>query len=120
MTSELNTPRDLRYPCLVTVLAILLFLPELFFIGLLPRMAEMMSELGVTLPTLSRILVASPLITFLFFVGLMISTIFFAWCDRKGAILASLSLLMQGIALGIHALACFLPWVQLVNAMGTQ
>jgi type II secretory pathway component PulF len=120
MSSEMNAPRDLRYPCLVTVLAILLFLPELFFVGLLPRMSEMMSELGVTLPTLSRFLVASPLITFLFFVGLMISTIFFAWCQRKGAILASLSLLMQGIALGIHAWACFLPWVHVVNAMASE
>jgi type II secretory pathway component PulF len=120
MSSEMNVPRDLRYPCLVTVLAILLFLPELFFVGLLPRMAEMMSELGAALPTLSRILVASPLITLLFFVGLMISTIFFAWCQRKGAILASLSLLMQGIALGVHALACFLPWVQVVNAMASE
>lgn len=118
--SEPNAPSDLRYPCLVTVLAILLFLPELFFMGLLPRMAELMSELGATLPTLSRILVASPLITLLFFVVLMISTILFAWCDRKGAILASLSLLMQGIALCIHALASFLPWVQVVNSMGSE
>ena len=118
MTSSENTaPHDLRYPCLVTVLAILLFLPELFFIGLLPRMADMMSEMGVTLPTVSRILLASPLITLLFFTGLMMATILFAWCDRKGAIPVSLSLLMQGIALGIHALACFLPWVRLVNDM---
>jgi len=120
MSSEMNAPRDLRYPCLVTVLAILLFLPELFFMGLLPRMVEMVNALGATLPTLCLILVASPLITLLFFTGLMIATIFFAWCDRKGAILASISLLMQGLALGIHAWACFLPWVHVVNAMASE
>lgn len=120
MQSEANAPRDLRYPCLVTVLAILFFLPELFLMGLLPRLASMMSDMGVELPIISRGLVASPLVTLLFFVGLMISTIFFAWCDRKGAILASLSLLMQGIVLGLHLLACLLPWLHLVNAMGTQ
>jgi len=120
MQSEANAPRDLRYPCLVTVLAILFFLPELFLMGLLPRLASMMGDLGVELPIISRGMVASPLVTLLFFVGLMISTIFFAWCDRKGAILASISLLMQGIALGLHLLACLLPWLYLVNAMGTQ
>lgn len=117
MSTEIIVPRDLRYPCLVTVLAVLLFFPELFLMGLLPRLSEMMSVLGAELPTLSRILVASPLITLLFFTGLMVSTIVFAWCDRKGAVLASLSLLMQGIALGIHAWACFLPWVKVVNSI---
>ncbi|MFM2171574.1 MAG: hypothetical protein RI957_1803 [Verrucomicrobiota bacterium] len=120
MTTESNAPSDFRYPCLVTVLAILLFMPELFLMGFLPRMAEMMNEIGVIWPTLSRIFLASPFITLLFFAGLMISTILFAWCDRKGAILASLSLLMQGIALCIHALASFLPWVQVVNSMGSE
>jgi hypothetical protein len=120
MTTESNVPSDLRYPSLVTVLAILLFMPELFFMGFLSRMAEMMNEIGVTWPTLSRILLASPFITLLFFAGLMISTIMIAWYDRKGVLWISLSLLMQGIALCIHALASFLPWVQVVNSMGSE
>lgn len=120
MQAELNPPRDIRYQCLMTVLAILLFLPELVLMGILSRLVGVMNELGVQLPLISSRVFAYPLITFLFFLALMISTIFFAWCNRKGAILASLSLLMQGVALGIHLFACLMPWVILVNTMGTQ
>lgn len=120
MQTELHPPRDIRYQCLMTVMAILLFLPELILMGLLPRMLEMFGGMGGELPFISQIFAASPLITFLFFLGLMISTIFFAWCNRKGAILASLSLLMQGVALGIHLFACLMPLVILVNTMGMQ
>ena len=117
MQTELNPPRDIRYQCLVTVLAILLFLPELLLMGLMPRMRDMASEMNLEIPIISQVFAASPLVTLLAFLGLMISTIMFAWCGRKGAILASLSLLMQGCLLGLNLVAAFIPWITFLNQM---
>ena len=105
--------RDLRYSCLVTVQAILLFLPVLLLLGLLQRVAAMASELDLAIPLISKLFMTSPIVTLLVFAGLMISTIIFAWCHRKGAILASVALLMQGIALGLYLLAIVLPWMKM-------
>lgn len=106
-------PLDLRYSCLVTAQAILLFLPVLLLLGMLQRVAAMASELDLAIPLITRLFVSSPLVTLLSFIGLMISTIIFAWCHRKGAILASVALLMQGIALGLYLLAILLPWMKM-------
>jgi hypothetical protein len=111
--------RDIRYQCLVTVLAIILFLPILFLLGMLGRAVEMMAEFGGELPGLSRFLSQYPLATLIFFLGMMVSTIFFAWCNHKGAILASLSLLFQGLGLGLLLTAIFLPWSNLMTSITT-
>jgi hypothetical protein len=120
MQAELHSPRDFRYQCLVTVLAILLFLPQLLLMGFTSRLLSAFADMGMALPSITNLLIAHPLLTLLFFVGLMISTIFFAWCNRKGAIIASLSLLLQGISLLMQVIACMLPSFQVLNALGTQ
>ncbi len=112
--------RDIRYQCLVTVLAIILFLPVLFLVGMLGRVVEMLADFGGELPGLSRYLSQFPVATLLFFLGLMASTIFFAWCNHKGAILASLSLLFQGLGLGLLLMSIFLPWYNMMTALTTM
>lgn len=109
--------RDLRYPTLVTALAILLFLPQLFLVGMLAKLREFAQEAGMELPYLSQLLTASPLATLLFAVFLMCFTIFFAWCRHKGALLSSLSLLLQGIFLGLIIIAISLLYFSFLHAL---
>lgn len=117
MEPETKPARDFRYQCLVTAQAMLLFLPVLFLIGMLTRVAAMARELDMELALITRLFVSSPIVTLLLFLGLMVSTIIFAWCNRKGAILASLALLMQGIALGMYLLAILLPWMKMWDSL---
>ena len=121
MNSTPTPQRDIRYQCLMTSLAILLFLTGWYFHSILSQTVYMAADMDMELPLLTNKLVSYPLLTMLFLFGMMILTILFAWLKRLGsigAVIASVLLLFQGIALLVLEIAAKLPWIRMLQSFG--
>ena len=73
------------------------------------------------LPLLTNTLVNYPRLTILLLFGMMILTIIFAWLKRLGsigAVMASVFLLFQGIALLVLDFSAKLPWMRMLQSFG--
>jgi hypothetical protein len=115
-TESLDRP-DRRIECLTTVLAILLFSPILVLGPLASRIVDFAAEAGVILPSLSRMTGSHPGVTMIAALFLMGCTILFAWCGRRAALLAAVSLLFQGIVVLMMVTIALLPWLRLAQEM---
>jgi hypothetical protein len=119
MDSTPKPQRDIHYQCLMTSLAILLFLTGFYFHSALSQTAEMAHSMDSELPLLSNTLVNYPRLTILLLFGMMTLTIIFAWLKRlgsMGAAMAAVFLLLQGIALLVLNISAKLPWIRMIQS----
>lgn len=114
-----TTQRDIRYQCLMTSLAILLFLTAWYFHSILSKTVYLASSTDMELPLITSKLAGNPLLYIVCLFGMMSLTIFFAWMKRLGsvaAVMASVFLLFQGIAIIILEIAAKLPWIRMLES----